>query len=88
MDEFAVGESFGRLKNLLRRRQVKEIVGVVADVLRGGNHKAEGAASRIVAQFARLWFHEPNDNINKDARREVLPRARFFFVAFFSRSPS
>ena len=83
MDEFATSKSFGCLKNLLRRRQVKEVVGMVADVLRGSNHKAECATSRVIAEFARLRFYQPNDNINKDARSKILPSTRFFFVSVF-----
>ena len=52
VDKFATRESFGRLKNLLFLRQVKEIVGVVA-----------------------------NDDINKDTRRKILPRAEYRFNA-------
>ena len=54
-----------------------------ADVLRGGNHKAESTASRVVAKFARLRLHQSNNAINQRARREILPCAGFFFVGVF-----
>ena len=63
--------------------QVKEIVGLRRDILMGRNHKAEGAAGRVVAPLPRLGLHQAGHDVDQHAGREILPRPGFFLVGVF-----
>lgn len=83
VDEFAARESKFRFKELIFLRQVKEIISVVADVLRGGNHKAEGAASRVLQRSPDCGFMSRTITSIRARGVKYCPAPDFFSLAFF-----
>ena len=87
VDQLAAGEGFLPLEFCLICIQIVKIIGVFLDIPMGGNHKAKGAAGRVVAPLAGLGLHQPGHHINEDTRGEVLARAGLFLVGVLLQQP-
>ena len=87
VDQLTAGEALFPFKLCLVCIQIVKIVGVLLDIPVGGNHKAEGAAGRVVAPLAGLGLHQPGHHINEDARGKVLARAGLFLVGVLLQQP-
>lgn len=87
VNQLAASEGLFPFKPGLVCIQIVKIIGMFLDISMGSDHKAEGAAGRVVAPLAGLGLHQPGHHINEDARGKVLARAGLFLVGVLLQQP-
>ena len=83
MHQLAAGEGLRVFKLRSFLIQIKKVIRLLTYKIARRNHKAKGAAGRIIAALSGLRCHQTCHNINQHTRSEVLSGTAFLFVSVF-----